>query len=129
MFHSAVLASAAASLSILAGSTPAPNCQPNPRAAEMPGMIYRFEDFTRESAAASIAFLADTLPGWVTTAHARTPMTDDIWGGDIGMAHYNAMNRIKGYILKLDYLLADADDLARAEKEYCDFAAGVSIVD
>lgn len=118
-----------ASLATAEPSQIAPECPPDPRLGDMPGLLYSFDDFTPDSYRRAITLLSDMLPEWVMAAHQSHDSKVDIWGGDLGMGHYNAVNVVQGYVLKLEYLNAATSDRLAKANEFCEFLRRVSIVD
>ncbi len=115
--------------------SPVPQCPSDPRAEDVPELLYSFDSFDHESYVWAINSLRVRLPEWLDSRDKwlRKHHADNdhyaIFDGETGMAYTNTANEIEGYILKLEFLLAD--EIARPEKEkaFCDFIRDNIVID
>ncbi len=114
---------------------PRPNCPPDPRAQDVPELLYTFDSFDNESYLWAIHSLRVRLPEWIDSRDKwlRKHHADNdhyaIFDGQTGMAYANTANEIEGYILKLEYLVADEITRPEKEKAFCDFIRNNIIID
>lgn len=114
---------------------PRPNCPPDPRAQDVPELLYTFDSFDNESYLWAIDSLRVRLPEWIDKRdkwlreHHANDEHYAIFDGEIGMAYANTANQIEGYILKLEYLVADEGSRPQKEKAFCDFIRENIIID
>jgi len=114
----------------ITAAIPAPECPPDPRAADVPELLYSYDSLDREGYDWALNYLRDTLPIWVENQHRRRSNNDDIWFGELSMAHLNALNTINGYMLKLEYISSSSQE-ERNEREiaFCQFISKEIVID
>ena len=82
-------------------------------------------DFTQANYKFSQQMLENTIPEWMERAfqhNKKFPETyDDLLQGDIWLAYMNHSVSVKGYILKLEYLVAPPEQKETARKQFCTF--------
>jgi len=80
-------------------------------------------DFTPENYRRAQKMLEETIPEWMETAFEQNKkfpkMYDQLFQGDIWLAHANATMIVKGYVLKLEYVSASPDKKEAARKSFC----------
>ena len=87
-----------------------PMCPPDPRAEDIPELLFTSESFDSEAFAADLEALRTHLPKWIEERHRRladTYSSDEnrqVLGGELLMSYLNTLSGIEGYVLKLEYL-------------------------
>ncbi|GJL92857.1 hypothetical protein [Hyphococcus sp.] len=110
-------------------------CPTDPRAEDVPELLYSFDSFDHESYVWAINSLRVRLPEWIDSRDKwlRKHHADNdhyaIFDGETGMAYTNTANEIEGYILKLEFLVADEITRPEKEKAFCDFIRNNIIID
>ena len=92
-----------------------------------PDMQRQETDFTPENYRRSQQMLDKTIPDWMEKAFEHNKKFsntyDQLFQGDIWLAHANATAMVKGYVLKLEYITATPDNKETARKAFCKIVA------
>ena len=90
-----------------------------------PDMQRKVSDFTKENYEAAQNALETTIRDWMENKFERNkkhPQTNsNLFEGEIWLAHANHSAMVKGYVLKLEYLSASADEVEPARQALCKF--------
>jgi hypothetical protein len=98
-----------------------------------PDMQRKETDFTQDNYKFSQQMLEVTLPEWMESAfqqNKKFPETyENLFQGDVWLAHMNHSATVKGYVLKLEYLAAQPEQKEVARKRFCKFLVETSYFD
>ena len=90
-----------------------------------PDMQRQVTDFTKENYETAQLMLETTIRNWMETKFERNKKhphsNSKLFEGEIWLAHANHSAMIKGYVLKLEYLSASADEKEPARQAFCKF--------
>lgn len=114
---------------------PEPQCPPDPRAEDVPELLYSFDNLTHESFEWAQNSIRNTIPEWIEEKdmrlrkHHANDTNYRIFDGELWMAYQNTLAVIEGYTLKLEYIAANENERSKAEKRFCDFVANTIVID
>ena len=88
-------------------------------------MQRQVSDFTKENYETAKITLETTVRDWMENKFERNTKhphsNSKLFEGEIWLAHANHSAMIKGYVLKLEYLSASADEKEPARQTFCKF--------
>ena len=98
-----------------------------------PDMQRQEADFTAENYKFSLEMLEKTIPEWMEETFKRNKKfpesSERLFQGDIWLAYANHTTMVKGYVLKLEYLVAPKHRKESARVEFCKFLNKTPIYD
>ncbi|HOP20133.1 MAG TPA: hypothetical protein PK585_08630, partial [Amphiplicatus sp.] len=110
-------------------------CPIDPRAADVPEVLYTFDSFDHDTHIKVIRALRTSIPEsiekrslWLRRFHSDDTH-EEVFQGEISMTYFNLLNLVDGYALKLEFLAADENSRADKERQFCEFIRSAVIMD